>query len=120
MKHVRPIPILTIAQHATIDSRTIKSTNNNGCWTYKGCKNGNYPAVYINGIIYRLSRIVMNAPIDKDVLHLCDNPNCINPSHLRLGTHKQNMQEMRERRYPPRCHRKRIKWIETIRSNVSH
>lgn len=29
-------------------------------------------------------------PIDKIVLHTCDNPICCNPSHLRIGTHRDN------------------------------
>mgnify|MGYP005839241023 CR=1 FL=1 len=27
-------------------------------------------------------------------LHKCDNPNCINPSHIHIGTNKLNMAEM--------------------------
>ena len=35
-----------------------------------------------------------NLPIDMDVMHACDNTWCVNPSHLSLGTHHQNMADM--------------------------
>lgn len=32
-----------------------------------------------------------------DVRHRCDNARCINPAHLEIGTHAQNMQDMVDR-----------------------
>jgi hypothetical protein len=32
------------------------------------------------------------------VMHTCDNPLCINPKHLRAGTHAENFEDMRAKR----------------------
>lgn len=37
------------------------------------------------------------APETLFVLHQCDNPACVRFDHLRLGTHQENMEEMRKR-----------------------
>jgi len=36
-------------------------------------------------------------PEDKRILHSCDCPACVNPSHLHIGTQSQNIQERNER-----------------------
>ena len=38
-----------------------------------------------------------HSPGDLYVLHLCDNRLCCNPSHLRLGTHAENMKDMQSK-----------------------
>lgn len=36
-------------------------------------------------------------PKNKEVMHTCDNRACINPEHLKLGTHKDNMLDMKNK-----------------------
>ena len=73
-----------------------------GCWEWdKGLNSNGYGCVFRNKIepgrgAHRLSYIVFVAPIPKGlfVCHHCDNPKCINPDHLFLGTHQDNMLDM--------------------------
>lgn len=67
----------------------------------KGCHLG-YGRTQKSGKNYLLHRLAFckakNLHIDdikgQLVLHECDNPRCINPQHLRLGTNADNMRDM--------------------------
>ena len=59
-----------------------------------------YPKFKIHGKTTRIYREVFKLcygkiPKNKVVMHICDNRQCINPKHLKLGTHKQNMKDMK-------------------------
>lgn len=70
-----------------------------GCWEWTGYKRHGYGGIQINGIdciASRVSYALHNGIFDNSlhVLHTCDNPECVNPKHLFLGTHQDNMRDM--------------------------
>jgi len=53
-----------------------------------------YPCVRRDGKLTPMSRTLFDVIPDGFVVrHKCDNPRCINPEHLELGTRKQNTQD---------------------------
>lgn len=68
------------------------------CWTWTGSfGGGNYGQLDRGGKpikAHRLSWELHNSDAkDKNVLHKCDNTRCVNPDHLFLGSHKENMED---------------------------
>ena len=77
-----------------------------GCLVWQaGCFGNGRPAIQVDGKAKNAARVAFElenqVPGERDVLHTCDNPLCIEPDHLYLGDAKQNSEDMYERQEPP-------------------
>lgn len=78
---------------------------NTGCWLWTASvTNRGYGELMIRhtqrcAYAHRVSFALYNGllPDDVEVRHTCDVPCCVNPSHLIVGTHADNMQDMARR-----------------------
>jgi len=95
------------------------------CWEWMGYKNKlGYGRCRLDGIkqlvhryVYR--KIYGNFDSNLLVCHSCDNPSCVNPNHLFIGTSKENHEDaVRKGRIKPvERAKRRWKLCPTLRKN---
>lgn len=78
-----------------------------GCWPWPKARTpagygllavmaaGKRRTLYAHRVAYEVA--TGEDPGQREVAHRCDNPSCVNPAHLFLATHAENMRDMREK-----------------------
>lgn len=93
----------------TIEARILARLTRSGeCWEWCGATNQyGYGRIRIGGratgklhAVHRVMYGIYCAPVpaELDVLHTCDNPACVKPTHLFIGTHTDNMKDKERKR----------------------
>ena len=87
-----------------LDERMDKDSHPRGCWVWMSTLDKLGRAVCnINYKVRRAHRCVWEVyvspiPEGKQCLHHCDNKYCVNPEHLYIGTHTDNMRDIWKRK----------------------
>ncbi len=115
----------------------IMADPNSGCWLWTAHVNlGGYGRIGLErskktDSAHRISWKLYNGAIPDGlfVLHKCDVPSCVNPDHLFLGTHADNMADMVRKGHTIRCSGKKngraklsddeVKQIRSLRGEIS-
>lgn len=92
--------MLTLTEHRRLWAKVDASQGGSACWTWSASKNRwGYPQFSVGGRQTNASRYVLAEKLGRDMLpgeqalHSCDNPGCMNPSHLRAGSSADNMRD---------------------------
>jgi hypothetical protein len=81
----------------------IKRSATGCCWLYTGTVDAaGYGSVLVGGAagkrtkVHRIAYAIFNGPLVDGlfVMHSCDEPSCVNPAHLSLGTCADNQRDM--------------------------
>lgn len=82
----------------------VKTFEPDKCWEYQGVRHSfGYGLIKLNRKVFLAHRYSFEVHFGKfdetlKVCHKCDNPKCVNPQHLFLGTQQDNLADMRSKK----------------------
>jgi len=98
------------------------------CWDWQGTLCRGYGTIWVNGRLEKAHRVSWEfingkIPEKKLVLHRCDNEKCVNPAHLFMGDHLDNMRDAANKKRMHHSNRKptieEIHLIRNLRSSFT-
>lgn len=105
----KPIDLSAASRRETSFWSFVAKGDEGSCWEWVGSPSARYPQFFVGGKYIYAHRV---DPGDLLVCHVCDNPRCCNPSHLFLGTVKDNNEDkIRKGRHLPGHARARHKTL---------
>lgn len=94
-------------RNLTTEEKFWRQTDKRGpddCWNWLGhCScGGRRPTIVVDGEQIRAAKFIYEkviGPVSPGlcILHRCDNPKCVNPNHLFVGTQLDNIQDMKNK-----------------------
>lgn len=105
-------------------SKVAITADDNKCWLWLASRDPKgYGTKQWNGKVRKAHKIAWSLPDyiipnKMDICHSCDNPSCVNPKHLFLATHQENMLDMVRKGRGNRAKGERNGWSKLTESQV--
>jgi len=114
---------MTHAELPAIDRFWLYVKKSDGCWLWTGAS-PRYGQLRVDGVkvgAHRFSYEVHKGKIPKGffVCHTCDNPKCVNPDHLFIGTVTDNVQDaLKKGLFKPKEYSAKISHLDAARISI--